>query len=100
MKSLGALALVLVVALAGGSPARAQGEEAKWYDCTFSVQIENDKLVDTDQHYTNGFRIGWVSDRKEGGPEWLRDVLEFLYPYPLRGARVGFSFGQSIFTPS
>lgn len=68
---------------------------------TFSVQIENDKIANTDRHYTNGFRMGWVSDRNSAGPEWLRDSLDFLYPFAaLKGSRIGFTFGQTMFTPN
>lgn len=68
---------------------------------TFSIQIENDKLNNTDRHYSNGFRMGWVSDRDSGGPDWLRDTLEFLYPVAaLKGSRIGFTLGQTLFTPN
>ncbi len=68
---------------------------------TFSIQIENDKVNNTDRHYSNGFRMGWVSDRDSGGPDWLRDSLEFLYPVAaLKGSRIGFTFGQTLFTPN
>ena len=33
---------------------------------TYSVQWENDRIANTDRHYTNGFRIGWVSDAEDG----------------------------------
>ncbi len=56
MKPLGVVALAFAAALAVGAPAWAQtkDESAKWYDGTFSVQIENDKISRTDRHYTNG----------------------------------------------
>ena len=98
------LVVALGIALAWAAPAGAQEaperEGDQWYDGTFSLQIENDKISRTDRHYTNGFRLAWVSDRKEGGPEWMRDTLEFLYPSSLKAARIGFSFGQTIFTPN
>jgi hypothetical protein len=68
---------------------------------TFSIQIENDTINNTDRHYTNGFRVGWVSDRNDKGPDWLRNTLEFLYPFAsMKGSRIGFSLGQTIFTPN
>ncbi len=67
---------------------------------TFSLTIENDKLVNTDRHYTNGFRLGWVSDKTTSGPEEVRDALQFLYPVAdLKAGRIGFSLGHTIFTP-
>jgi lipid A 3-O-deacylase len=96
--------LGLAAALVAG-PARAaedqpNDEHTHWLDGTFSIQVENDKIANTDRHYTNGFRMAWVSDRKEGMPDLIRDVLEFVSPSDLRGARYGFSFGQTIFTPN
>jgi hypothetical protein len=68
---------------------------------TFSIQIENDKINNTDRHYSNGFRMGWVSDRDSGGPDWLRDTLEFLYPFAqMKGSRIGFTLGHTVFTPN
>jgi lipid A 3-O-deacylase len=96
------LGLTLAV-LANSAHAADQGpndQSTHWLDGTFSIQMENDKIAQTDRHYTNGFRMAWVSDRKEGMPDLLRDVLEFISPSDLRGARYGFSFGQTIFTPN
>ena len=68
---------------------------------TFSIQIENDKMNNTDRHYSNGFRIGWVSDRDDKGPDWLREGLDLLYPFAqLKGSRIGFTLGHTIFTPN
>ncbi|MEP4380268.1 MAG: lipid A deacylase LpxR family protein [Alphaproteobacteria bacterium] len=67
---------------------------------TYSVQWENDRIANTDRHYTNGFRLSWVSGARDDDPIWVKDVLETLYPFAsLRQGRVGAAFGQSIFTP-
>jgi len=67
---------------------------------TYTVQGENDRIANTDRHYTNGFRLSWVSAAKDADPEWARDLLENIYPFAdLRQGRVGASFGQSIYTP-
>ena len=67
---------------------------------TYTVQIENDRIANTDRHYTNGIRFAWISDRHEDGPDWSRDLLEMLYPFAnLRAGRAGFSGGHSMFTP-
>jgi lipid A 3-O-deacylase len=84
----------------GGTPAdRLEQDVIK--GGTFSIQIENDKVNNTDRHYSNGFRMGWVSDRDDKGPEWLKETLDFLYPFAsLKGSRIGFTLGQTIFTPN
>jgi lipid A 3-O-deacylase len=67
---------------------------------TYSVQWENDRIANTDRHYTNGFRLSWVSGARDTEPAWVKDVLEAVYPFAsLRRGRVGAAFGQSIFTP-
>ena len=47
---------------------------------TFTFQIENDRIADTDRHYTHGTRLAWVSDKASDGPQWAKDALEWLYP--------------------
>ncbi len=67
---------------------------------TYTFQIENDRIANTDRHYTNGFRFSWVSDAVDADPKWATDILETIYPFAdLREGRVGAAFGQSIFTP-
>lgn len=67
---------------------------------TYSVQWENDRIANTDRHYTNGFRLSWVSEEKSADPEWARELLDRIYPFaPLKSGRVGAAFGQSIYTP-
>lgn len=74
------------------APARADG--------TFSVQAENDRIANTDRHYTHGTRFDWVSDKTTDGPDWVREGLQTLYPLAeVRAGRIGFALGQSIFTP-
>lgn len=68
---------------------------------TWTVNVENDRIANTDRHYSNGFRLGWVSDKTDGSdlPE-VRDVLNFLYPLAdVRAGRVGLELGHNIFTP-
>jgi lipid A 3-O-deacylase len=74
---------------------------------TFTVIFENDLFGDTDEQYTNGIQIGWLSrDLKQYGdatrvPDWLLDVASWL-PFvnePNRQHNVGFTVGQQIFTP-
>lgn len=86
-----AMALVFLVA----TPAAAD-----WPDGTWSLQLENDRIANTDRHYTHGSRLSWVSDRKTDGPAWLRKFLESIYPLAdVRAGRIGFALGQNIYTP-
>lgn len=67
---------------------------------TYSVQVENDRIAQTDRHYTNGLRLSWISDKRSDGPMWVRDVLQFLYPLAdVRSGRIGAAIGQNIYTP-
>jgi len=67
---------------------------------TYMLQIENDRLADTDRHYTHGTRLAWVSDKADDGPGWVKDILERLYPLAtLRFGRAGLALGQNIYTP-
>jgi hypothetical protein len=85
---------VLAACTALAPPAFAEGGG------TFSVQIENDRVANTDRHYTHGTRFDWVSDKTTDGPDWVREGLQTLYPLAeVRAGRLGFALGQSIFTP-
>jgi len=67
---------------------------------TWTITAENDRIARTDRHYTHGTRMSWVSDKTTGGPDFVRETLNFLYPLAeVRSGRVGFALGQSIFTP-
>ena len=69
---------------------------------TWTLNVENDRIANTDRHYTNGVRLGWVSDAEEGEklPE-VRDILQFLYPLAnVREGRLGLELGHNIYTPA
>jgi hypothetical protein len=74
---------------------------------TFSIQLENDffaRATNTDRHYTNGFRLAWVSAPNEGVPNWVSRPLSPPDPFFATAGvpttrRFGFALGQSIFTP-
>lgn len=94
-RALLALALVTTVA-ASAVPVRAEEEGGG----TFTLHLENDRIASTDRNYTHGSRLSWVSDRKTYGPEWVRDLFDFLYPLAeMRAGRIGFALGQNIYTP-
>jgi len=87
--------VILLLPFAAGTAgqAKASGD-------TYSVQWENDRIAKTDRHYTNGFRLSWVSEEKASDPEWVRDLLNRIYPFAaLKSGRAGAAFGQSIYTP-
>jgi lipid A 3-O-deacylase len=73
-----------------------------------SVIEENDSLFfDSDKHYTQGLRIGYLGPDVKDGSRWNRpfDLLSGLLPvFPAgeaeRSRRYALSFGQSFFTPS
>ena len=90
---------LIVAALIFPSVSTAE-EDRVWLRGTYTVQIENDRITNTDRHYTNGIRFAWISDRHEDGPDWSKNLLEMLYPFAdLRAGRAGFSGGHSMFTP-
>lgn len=79
----------------GATPAAADGN--------YTLQFENDRIAQTDRHYTTGMRLNWVSDSKSPGasPQWARDTLNFIYRQvnsQVEG-RIGLALGQNIFTP-
>ena len=68
---------------------------------TWTVNVENDRIANTDRHYTNGVRLGWVSDAEDGSDiPMLRDTLQLLYPLAyVRNGRLGLELGHNIYTP-
>ncbi len=74
---------------------------------TFTVMFENDLFANTDQNYTSGFQLNWMSpdlseyrDSKRL-PDWAVPVVESL-PFinePGLQRNIGFGVGQKIFTP-
>ncbi|NKB59848.1 MAG: DUF2219 family protein [Alphaproteobacteria bacterium] len=92
-----AVGVAAVLCLLGAIGARAESDD---FGGTVSFQWENDRVAQTDRHYTNGVRLSWVSDKTTDGPDWARDLLEFMYPLAaVRGGRIGFALGQNMYTP-
>ncbi|MDD9928829.1 MAG: DUF2219 family protein [Rhodospirillaceae bacterium] len=91
------LAACVSLSVCAGTAARAADND---WSGTYSFQVENDRIAQTDRHYTNGLRLSWISDKKTDGSEWVRDALQFLYPLAdLRAGRIGAALGQNIYTP-
>lgn len=101
-----AVIAALLAAAPGPLPADDKG--------TFTVQLENDRIADTDRHYTHGTRLSWVSPGLEGRLPWARQLLDRLYPFkpekcpnpdadecfdPRPKVQIGVALGQNIYTP-
>ena len=67
----------------------------------FTITEENDLFYDTDRHYTQGLKFTYMFG-EEAAPDfamrWATNLPSF--GYEVQSATVGFSLGQSIFTPS
>ena len=89
-------AIVALALLLGSASARADTEEDPGI---VTLQVENDKVANTDRNYTSGLRAAWLSGETRD-EHWVRDLAEH---FPLINntdrIRYGFSIGQSIFTP-
>ncbi len=67
---------------------------------TWTLLMENDRFADTDRHYTHGTRIAWVSEEKDVGPAWVRNLLDTIpLMAKMNESRIGFALGQNIYTP-
>lgn len=80
---------------------------------THNLYFENDLFADTDQSYTNGIRLAWVSPDIDTYlydpqlPAWLREVNYWftpLYPHPENAKdeinrNLVFTIGQQMYTP-
>ena len=100
-------AIVTILALAAALGVEAEPVRSPADLSTFTILFENDLFGDTDQQYTNGIQIGWMSPDltryadAERLPDWLLPVVARL-PWinePNTQRNVGFTIGQKIFTP-
>jgi lipid A 3-O-deacylase len=79
---------------------------------TLSVLFENDLFGETDQQYTNGFKLNWMSPNLKalgdapGVPSWLLRAVHGLNAFEHavlgendRAFNLGFTVGQLMFTP-
>lgn len=69
----------------------------------FTVYIENDIVSGTDENYTNGLKLSWLSaDLVAWGQRgWRQTLIEWL-PFvnrPEGEKRIGIGFGQNMYTP-
>lgn len=64
-----------------------------------SLAWENDRWAGTDQHYTNGFRLAYLSP-ESAVPRWLDAAADWLPMFPKHSRRrYSLALGQSMFTP-
>jgi hypothetical protein len=85
----------------------AEAAEAKEKSGTFSFYFENDLFADTDQGYTNGTKLSWVSPdltgyaQSDNLPEWALPYIRRL-PFinePGLQRNIALCMGQNIYTP-
>ncbi|GAA0693178.1 lipid A deacylase LpxR family protein [Marinobacterium maritimum] len=109
MKQRSALSSALLLAVL---PAAAGAEEVdnSW---TANLYFENDLFSETDEQYTNGLRLSWVSPEIDSFiddpllPDWLRSANRLLAPLDPEPVNLGddvsrrliFTIGQLIMTP-
>lgn len=86
------LGLICGLALQALSATQTVSAEDK---ATWSFLLENDSFGSTDNNYTNGVRIGYLSGVGRGNTLARR----FLGAGPEDTVRIGLAVGQSIFTP-
>ena len=93
--------IAAIVGFAVACPATGWAdEETSDEPGTLSFQIENDKIANTDRHYTNGARVSWTSPELRQQLPWLGDALEWIYPFDTGAdVRIGVHLGQNIYTP-
>jgi hypothetical protein len=66
---------------------------------TLSLVLENDLFYGTDEHYTNGIRISWLSGPKDT-PDWALHAARRFPLFPEGGAvRTSYAAGQNMYTP-
>ncbi len=102
MKYIVLLMVLSIVVVFGARPA----EGAEGFG-TFSVYFENDFIADTDQNYTNGVKLSWISPdltryaEIDKLPDWSLPCIRRL-PFinePGLQRNIALSVGQNMYTP-
>jgi lipid A 3-O-deacylase len=98
MKTVSVMGFVALLSVLMAVPAMA--DEPSLGRGSFTVQFENDRIANTDRHYTHGTRFSWTSEEFEEPPEqasWLPDAIN---PFDHDGTwRTAVAIGQNIYTP-
>jgi hypothetical protein len=102
-----AAGLLALAVCAGAAPLRAQdaasdppgrGAGGAGSRGTFNLVLENDRIANTDRHYTHGTYLSYVTG--DGAvPKWAAEAGGALPGLAGEIDRVGFVLGQTIFTP-
>ncbi len=102
------MACLAVICLLFASRVAAEDEKKiQEESLTFSFYFENDLFADTDQNYTNGVKLTWISPDltryAESGqlPEWGLKIVQCLPFINESGFQrnIAFSVGQNMYTP-
>jgi hypothetical protein len=67
---------------------------------SYTLLVENDVFTGSDQHYTNGLRLSYLS-RQDDVPDYIRQFAAAM-PFVELGARLraGYALGHNIYTPN
>jgi hypothetical protein len=89
--------LLLMILLPSAALAQPAAEEEPFHWCeTFTFQLENDVIANTDRNYTNGFRLACATSPSDGA----RRLISSLPGVDRPGRnRFTYALGQSMFTP-
>lgn len=91
---LGAVIIGVAIILSCGAVAQTGAD-----DGIFSFQFENDIFGNTDQHFTHGTRLSWMSPENKV-PSWVKDAASYVPLFDETASkRIVYSLGQSIITP-
>lgn len=83
--------------------------ELKRYPGVYNFYYENDLFAGTDNNYTNGIKLSWVSTNLGDYihdpclPQWIRELNRFserLQPGPYASRNMVVSLGQEMYTPT
>lgn len=97
--------LVACLAYSVAAPAHYQSPDKSW---TFTFRFENDLFAGTDEHYTNGIKLSWISPDlsrfrdSEQLPEWGKRIVNRLPYSQVEGLQrnIVFAIGQNMYTPA
>src|SRR5688572_3049867 len=99
----GMLTLITVSGLFAQTPDASLSTTRARSAPVFTLYFENDIFSGTDEHYTNGVKLSWLSSDLGGWGQtgWRQRFVEML-PFvnrPEGQKNFGLAFGQNIYTP-
>lgn len=97
----------MVVIVVSSSATATSNEPRKDTSWTFRFTLENDLFANTDENYTNGIKLSWISPdlspeyHANELPEWSTAAIKLMPGSDQLGIQrnIGLSIGQKIFTP-